>query len=266
MENILCKIGVGMGKGTAHVVILAASPPHQLLKLGHDLLIAAHAVIVHTAPVVDLLPSVQRKHHIAHFPVGKLDHIVVNEHTVGGKGKPEVLIVNLLLLPGILHQFLAHIPVHQRFTTEEVHLQIVPGTGVGDQEVQRFLTGFQTHQCPLPVILALAGKAVATVEIAGMGHMQAHGLEHGVFIFKIEGHIFINVRGEKFFILLQIFYILQTVKHILLRQVFFRVSGNDLTGNFLWRLFLIHRNDVIGHLVHHMDRSAAGVQNDVIAV
>ena len=79
-----------MGKGAAHVIVLVASGRYQLLKLGHDALIAAVACIVHPQPVMNLLAAIKRQHHIAHFTVGEVDHVIIDEHTVCGQRKAEI--------------------------------------------------------------------------------------------------------------------------------------------------------------------------------
>ena len=107
-----------------------------------------------------------------HFLVGKLDDVVFDEQAVGGQGEAEILVVELLLLPGVGHHILDHLPVHQRFAAEEVHLQIPAGTGMGNEEINGLLTHFQGHESPVALVLALAGKAVVTGQVAGVGHME----------------------------------------------------------------------------------------------
>ena len=62
------------------------------------------------------------KHDIAHFPVGKFDHIVVNEHAVCGQGKSEIFIVLFFNAAGIFDKFFDHIKVHERLAAEKVNL------------------------------------------------------------------------------------------------------------------------------------------------
>ena len=49
---------------------------------------------------------------------------VLESPTVGGQRKAEIFAPFLFHTAGILHQLLHHVPVHQRLTAEEVHLQI----------------------------------------------------------------------------------------------------------------------------------------------
>ena len=163
MEYILGEIRILMGKSTAHIVALAPTGLYQFLELRHDLVVAALSAIVHTGGIVDLFSAVQAENNIAHFLIGKLDHIVVDQHTVGGKGKAEILTPLLFHTPGIGHQLLHHVPVHQRLAAKEVHFQIVPGAGIVHQKIQSLLAHFKGHQGSFAVVLALACKAVAAV-------------------------------------------------------------------------------------------------------
>ena len=171
MEKVLREVRVGVGKGSPHVIIFPATGRHQLLELGYNPVIAAVSRIIHPSPVVDLLPAIQGQHHIAHLPVGKVDHVVVNQHTVRGKSEAEVLPSFFLHASGISHQTLDHVPVHQRLAAKEIHLQVPPAAGVIHEKVQSPPAHLEAHQRPITVILALAGKAVPAVEVAGMGHV-----------------------------------------------------------------------------------------------
>ena len=118
------------------------------------------------------LAPVQRQHHIAHLPVGKVDHIIVDEQAIGGKGKAKVLIMEFLLLPTIGHQPLAHIPVQQRLAAKEIHLQIPAAGTVGNEIIQCLLAHFIGHDLTLAVVLSLAGKAVFARQVAIVGNMR----------------------------------------------------------------------------------------------
>ncbi len=162
--DVLQKIGVFMGEGAPHVVgLVRRAGSHQLLEFGHDGLPAALTGVVHPVAVMDFLPAVQREDHVVHFLVGKVDDIVVNEHSVGGQGEAEVLSPLLFHRAGVGHQILYHLPVHQRLAAEEVHLQIVPGARVIHEKVQRLLAHLIAHHRPLPMVVALTCEAVGAV-------------------------------------------------------------------------------------------------------
>ena len=112
---------------------------------------------------MDLLAAVQAQHHVVHLLVAELGDLVIQENSVGGEGEAEVLVVNRLLGAGVSHQLLHHVPVHQGLAPEEVHLQVHPAAGAGDEKVQGLLAHLKGHEGPVPVVVALAGKAVVAV-------------------------------------------------------------------------------------------------------
>ena len=204
VENVVGKVHIVMGEGSPHIVTLVSPLLDKPLELGDDDVIAPHPSQVLPQPVVDLLPAVQAEDHVVHLPVAERCHLVVQQHAVGGEGEAELLVVDGLLGPGIGHQVLDHLPVHQGLAPEEVHLQVHPATRAGNEKVQGLLAHGKGHQPPVPVVVPLAGKAVVAVEVAGVGHVQAHGLEHGLGV--LEGlllHVLPQVLGEELARLLQ---------------------------------------------------------------
>ena len=196
--DILQKVGVGVGEGAAHIVALAASGLDKALELGHDLLPAPVAGVVHAIAIVDLLAAVKRKDHVVALPVGKVDDLVVYQHAVGGKREAEVLARSLLDGAGVGHKVLDHLEVHQGLAAEEVHLQVFPGAGVGHQKIERLLADLKRHEGPLAVVFALACKAVGAVEVAYVGHVQAKRLDHaGGLGLEIPGHGLVGVGREE---------------------------------------------------------------------
>ena len=268
VEQVLRKVRIGMGKGAAHIIVLVAPGLYQLLELRHNALIAAVACIVHPQPVMDLLTAIQRQHHIAHFPVGEVDHVIVDEHTVCGQRKAEIFAPLLFHTAGILHQLLHHVPVHQRLTAEEVHLQIGAAAGVIHQEVQRLLTNLKAHQRAVAVILALTGEAVGTVQVAGVRHMQAQRLHHiAGTLLERTGHVCEGVGGIELPGLLQRLHVINAVPQILLRHILAcAVFSHHCRYDLIRRVIRVKRNDVIGYLIHYMNGAGAGVQHDVVAV
>ena len=158
--NILQKVGICVGKCAPHVVLFAAPGFHELLKLGHYIVPAAIARIVHAKSIVYLLAAVQAQHHVAALFIGKVDNIVIHKYAVGGEGKAEVFAPLLFHAPCVCHKVLYHLKVHQGLAAEKVHLKVAPAAGVFHKEVQRALAHLKAHHGSVPVILALAGKAV----------------------------------------------------------------------------------------------------------
>ena len=100
-----------------------------------------------------------------------------------------------------------------------------------------------------------------------MGNVQAQSLYHGVAVLEVKSHVLIDIRAPQLAVFLQAGHVIDALAQILLGHVraaavFVHHSRDDLVGSVI----LIHGNDVIGHVIHHMHRTAAGVQHDVITV
>ena len=267
VEDVVGEVGVEVGVGAAHVVALVAALPDELLELGHDGVIAAVARVVLAEAVVDLLAAIEAQDDIVALLVAEVDHILVDQHPVGGHGEAEVLVVDLLLLAAVGHQLLHHLKVHQRLTTEEIDFEVAAGAGVLDEEIHGALAHLKAHQRTVALIAALRGEAVGAVQVAGVGHMQAERLDHGVAVLEVEGHVGVGIGAPQLARLLQRGHILQALAqvglgHVGAVAVLFEHGRYDRIGGAL----LVQGDDVIRHIVHHMHRAAAGVQHDVIAV
>ena len=267
VEDIVGEVGVVVGKGAAHVVALIAALLYKLLELGHNGIVAAMAGVILAEAVVDFLAAVQAQDHVVALLVAEVDDIIVNEHAVGGHGEAEVLIVDLLLLTAVGHQLLDHIKVHQRLAAEEVHLEVAAAAGILDEEIHCTLAHLKAHQGTLALIAALRGKAVGAVQVAGVGHMQAESLDHGVAVLEIEREVLIGIGAPQLAGFLQACHVINALAqiglgHVLTVTVLCHHGGNDLVGGVVG----VHGNDIIRHLIHHMHRAAAGIQHDVIAV
>ena len=266
VEQIVGEIHVVVGEGAPHIIALAAAGSHQLLELGHDAVIAAVARQVHPEPVVHFLAAVQRKHHIVAFLVGPLDDFIGDADAVGGQGKPEILAGGFLDAAGVGHQLLAHLKVHQRFAAEKVHFQVAAGTGIFHQEIQRPLAGLKAHQARFAVELALGRKAVAAVQVAGMGHVQAKGLDHIGPVLEIKGMVGVGVGGKQLALGGQLVNVVQAVPdigggHVGAAGILFLQRG----GGFFPGVPGVDQSDgVIGHIVHRVHAAAEHVQHDVV--
>ena len=217
---------------------------------------------------MDFFATVQAQHHVAHFTVSKVDDIVIDQHAVGRQGKTEVFSGFTFTEARIGNELFDSVIVHQRFAAEKVHFKIMPGAGMLNEKVQCSFADFRAHDRALAVVLALAGKAVGTVEVAGVRNMQAQGFNDVAAAFlEGSGGRRISIRGEELSAVLQ-------------HSDFFITAGNIRLGNS--RLFpvlflhgrknfrpglpFIQRDHVIGEFVHKMDRSRTDVQHYIIAV
>ena len=213
---------------------------------------------------MDFLPSVQAEHHVAHFPVGKVDDVIINQHTVGRQGEAEILVLFLLDAAGISHQLLHHVKVHQRFAAEEVNLQVAPGAGMGHQEVQSLLSDLVGHNGTVAVILALAGKTVGAVQVAGMRDVKAQGFDHaGGLLLQLSRHRLKHVRREQGSLFLQGSNLIPALPDF---RGILPEPRSHFRDNLFPGFFLIAADDLIGDLIHHMHRPGAGVNDDIPVV
>ena len=66
----------------------------------------------------------------------------------------------LLLGTTVLNKLFYNVPVHERFSAEEIDLQISSVSGVCNQEIQSLLADLKAHQGTTTVVLALLRKAI----------------------------------------------------------------------------------------------------------
>ena len=98
--------------------------------------------------------------------------------------------------------------------------------------------------------------------------MEAQGLHHVAgALLKGTRHVGKGIRRKELPGVLQGLHISDAVPQVLLRHVgaltvFFQHGRHDLVGTVV----LEQSDDVIGHLVHHMDGTGAGIQHNVVAV
>ena len=101
-----------------------------------------------------------------------------------------------------------------------------------------------------------------------MGHVEAQGLQHGLGV--LEGlllHVLPQVLGEELPGGLQGVDVLQAGQNLPLVHVRpVAVLGQHPGDDLLPGGGLVQGDDVIGHLVHQVDRAAVHVQDDVVAV
>ena len=267
VEDVVGKVGVEMGVGAAHVVVLIAALLDELLELGHDGIIAAAARVILAEAVVDLLAAVQAQNDIVALLVAEVDDIVVDEHAVGGHGEAEILVVDLLLLTAVGHQLFDHIEIHQRLTAKEIDFEVAAGAAVLNEEIHGALAHLKAHEGTLALITALGSKAVGAVQVTGVGHMQAESFDHGVAVLKVKRHILVDIRAPQLARLFQGGDIVDALAQVSLCDVgtvaiFFHHGRHDLVRGVV----CIHSDHVIRHIVHHMHGTAAGIQHDVISI
>ena len=131
-EDVVREVGIEMGEGAAHVVVLAAAGIHQFFEFRDDPLPAAVAGVVDPGAVVDLFAAVKAQDHVGHLFVAVVDDLVVDEHAVRRDREAEVL--SRLLFDGaaVVDCLLDDVPVHEGLAAEEVDFEVPAGAGVGN--------------------------------------------------------------------------------------------------------------------------------------
>ena len=196
MHHIFGKIQVFSGKCTANVIFFLIPALRQPLELGNDQVVAAAAAREGPHPVIDLLSPVQTQHHIVHLPVDKLLYLLIEQYSVGGQRKPEMLVILLLQVSSIGYQLFHCLPVHERLASEEIHLQIVPVPRILNQEVQRLPAYLRGHHGAPPVVFPFLCKTILAGKVAVMGNMEAQCLDHCLALLHFVYIILINVLGK----------------------------------------------------------------------
>ena len=122
------------------------------------------------------------------------------------------------------------------------------------------------------MVLALPGEAVAAVEVAAVGDVQAERLDVAGIIFELSGDVRIDVRRKQFFVIFQLLNLRIAFPQVCLADslavrclpaaVFGEQRGDDFAFCFIFK----HRDHVIGNLVHDMDGAGVGVQHNVVTV
>ena len=79
-----------MGKGTSHIVILAATGFDELLKLRYDQIPASLAAIVNSVTVVDFFSAVETQNNIAHLSVREVYNILHGSYNAQMGGATEL--------------------------------------------------------------------------------------------------------------------------------------------------------------------------------
>ena len=59
------------------------------------------------------------------------------------------------------YQIFYYLPVHQRFASEEIHLQISSVSGICNQEIQSLFSHLIAHQSPAAMVLSFLSKTIA---------------------------------------------------------------------------------------------------------
>ena len=201
------------------------------------------------------------------FPVCPFNDFVCDPHAVGSERESEILLFFLFNAPGVCDELLAHLKVHKRLAPEEVHLQILSEAGVFHQEIQRALSGLETHQSRGAVELALRGETVFAAQIARMCHEQTERLDHGISLFHVILVILVDILCKELPGIPQLLDIRKDVCRVLFGQSFGAIFFLEQPpGLFLCLPLVEVLYGVVGRLVRNVDASAEDIQHDIVSV
>ena len=266
VEQVLRKINVVMRKRAAHIVALAAARLDELLELRHDAVIAAVAREVDAEAVIDLLAAIQRQNNVVAFFIAPVNDFVGDADAVGRHREAEVFVVLFLDAACIGNQLLADLKVHQRFAAEEIDLEVAAGAGVFDEEIQRALAGLEAHETGLAVELALRGEAVAAIQVAGVGDVQAECLDNVGAVFEVKGVVGVGVGRKQLARGGQLVDVVEHVADVSGGHIgAVRVLFGEGCSSLLPAAALVDQGDgVIGDVIHRMHAAAVDIQHNVV--
>ena len=182
--------------------------------------------------------------------------------------------MKLLLLPPVSYQVFYHLPVHQRLPAEEIHLQVPTVPGVGDQEIQRLFPHFKAHQRPSSMVLSFFRETVAAGQVAVVGNVETESLHHRLALFDLIDQALICILCEQLSRPGQFRQIPKGLGDLTLRVLLLQRRGccrrQFRRLQFLGGIGLFPGSQpfhqLIAQRVHHMDRAAVHIQDDLISV
>ena len=116
------------------------------------------------------------------------------------------------------------------------------------------------------MVLALLGKAVPAGKIAVMGNVQTQRFYHGRPLFEIHDIILIGILRKKLSRIYERLYLVNRFLCFRPAVLFRQSSYNFIPGIRFRRCPVNPLYNVIGDIVHYMNRSAVYIQNNIIAV
>ena len=196
MKNIVGEIHIIVGKRPTNIVPLVVSALNKFLKFGYYHIITAMSACRAPQFVVHFFSAVQTQYHIMHLTIGKCNHIIIHQQSIGCQRKTKILVVCFFHTSGVFDQLFDYFPIHQRFSAKKVYFQIASVSRMRNQKIQRLLSDFEGHQRLLPLIFPLTGKTIVTSQIASMRHMQTKCFDVLIFHLKICSNFRIKIIGE----------------------------------------------------------------------
>ena len=161
-----------MCKSSSYIIFILITRFCKLLEFRNDQIIASGSLAEWSHIIMYFFTSVNAQYNVAHFFVTELHYFIIEKYTVGSQCETEFFVVGFFLGTSICHQILYHLPVHKRLSAKKVYFQVLSGTGIGNKEIQSFLSYFIRHQCSSSMIFPFFGKTIPTCQITVMCNMK----------------------------------------------------------------------------------------------
>ena len=94
-----------------------------------------------------------------------------------------------------------------------------------------------------------------------MGDVEAEGLDHRGTFLEVDDPVLVGILREKCPLVLQGLHVIQN-----LPDLAFRPSVTQPGDDLLRLMLLIEADDLVGQLIHHVDRSAVHIQDNIVTV
>ena len=182
--------------------------------------------------------------------------------------------MKLLLLSSVCHQVFYNLPVHKRLPAKEINFQIPSCSGIGNQEIQGFLTNFISHKRSSSVILSFFCKTVFAGKVAVVCDMQAKSLHNCLTFDNLPDKRLICINNKKLSVCSQLCHIIQYISKFFFGisscQLFFKLIPCTFFFQCLHCLILIHTIQTcdyfVPRLVHYMNASAVDIKYNIISI
>ena len=259
IDDVGRKVHVVAGEGTADIVFLALAVRHAVLEILHDLIIGAFAMDARTHTVMHFLAAVKRQDETDVIVCQIFDLFLVEQKAIRGEGHLDLLAVLLFLLVYIVDGLLYDVPVHERFTAEEIKLAVFTRTAVCDEEIDSSSGNVEAHQHAPLAVAALSGEAVLAAQIAVVSDIDAERFDDRT-VFDRHFVILIH-RCKEYFFGDEFIKVIHDFIEFGLFVVFGQIRQNHSPVGSI-----VIREDLVRHIIDDMYDAAVHVHDDIHAV
>ena len=187
------------------------------------------------------------------------DLFLVEQKAIRGEGHLDLLAVLLFLLVYIVDGLLYDMPVHERFTAEEIKLAVFTRTAVCDEEIDSSSGNVEAHQHAPLAIAALPCEAVLAAQIAVVSDIDAECFDDRT-VFDRHFVILIH-RCKEYFFGDEFIKVIHDFIEFGLFVVFGKIRQNHPPVGSI-----VIREDLVRHIIDDMYNAAVHIHDDIHAV